>query len=175
MNAINIAEMLPADFDNKSKVWIYQSTRPFTEEQAREIDEQILQFTSQWQVHGKPAKGWGKLLFNRFVVMMADETFEAISGCSTDSMVRIVKSIERQYDCNLFDRLSITFLVKGKAEVLPMNQVQFALDKGYINADTLLFNNLVSTKREMQDQWLQPLSQSWMASKLNFNTANTSS
>lgn len=175
MNEINVAELLPADFDDRSRVWIYQSTRPFTEEQAREIDEQILQFTSQWQVHGKPAKGWGKLLFNRFVVMMADESFEAISGCSTDSMVRIIKSIERQYECNLFDRLSITFLVKGKPEVLPMNQVQFALDKGYISADTLLFNNLVGSKREMLEQWLQPLSKSWMANKLNFNTAHTPS
>lgn len=172
MNEINVAELLPADFDDRSRVWIYQSTRPFTDEQAREIDEQILQFTSQWQVHGKPAKGWGKLLFNRFVVMMADETYEAISGCSTDSMVRIIKSIERQYDCNLFDRLSITFLVKGKAEVLPMDQVQYALDNGYINAGTQLFNNLVGTKREMVTQWLQPLSLSWMAGKLNFNTAN---
>lgn len=175
MNEINVAELLPADFDDRSRVWIYQSTRPFTDEQAREIDEQILQFTSQWQVHGKPAKGWGKLLFNRFVVMMADETYEAISGCSTDSMVRIIKSIERQYDCNLFDRLSITFLVKGKAEVLPMNQVQYALDKGYINGGTHLFNNLVGTKGEMMAQWLQPLSLSWMAGKLNFNTANTPS
>ena len=175
MNEINVAELLPADFDDRSRVWIYQSTRPFTDEHAREIDEQILQFTSQWQVHGKPAKGWGKLLFNRFVVMMADETYEAISGCSTDSMVRIIKSIERQYDCNLFDRLSITFLVKGKAEVLPMNQVQYALDKGYINSGTHLFNNLVGTKGEMLAQWLQPLSRSWMAGKLNFNTANTPS
>lgn len=174
MNEIDIAALLPADFDERSRVWVYQSTRPFTDEQAREIDEQILQFAEQWQVHGKPVKGWGKLLFNRFVVMMADETFETISGCSTDSMVRVVKSIERQYECNLFDRLSITFLVKGKAEVLPMNQVQFALDKGYISPDTLLFNNLVGSKREIIAQWLQPLSQSWMASKLNFNTANTS-
>lgn len=175
MNEIAVAELLPAGFDDRSRVWVYQSTRPFTDEQAREIDEQILQFAEQWQVHGKPVKGWGKLLFNRFVVMMADETFEAISGCSTDSMVRVIKSIERQYDCNLFDRLSITFLVKDKAEVLPMGQVQYALDKGYINADTLLFNNLVATKKEMETQWLQPLSASWMAGKLNFNTTNTPS
>ena len=173
MNEINVAALLPADFDERSRVWVYQSTRPFTDEQAKEIDEQILQFTEQWQVHGKPAKGWGKLLFNRFVVMMADERVEPISGCSTDGMVRVIKSIERQYSCNLFDRLSITFLVKGQAEVLPMGQVQYALEKGYINADTLLFNNLVNSKQEMIDHWLQPLNQSWMANKLNFNIANT--
>lgn len=174
MNEINVAALLPADFDERSRVWIFQSTRPFTQAQEREIDEQLYQFTAQWQVHGKPAKGWGKLLFNRFVVIMADETVEPISGCSTDSMMRIIKSLERQYDCNLFDRLSITFLVKGQPEVLPMNQVQYALDKGYLQPDTLLFNNLVASKKEMEQQWLQPLAQSWMADRLNFNTEKAS-
>ncbi|RQO31769.1 hypothetical protein DBR32_07450 [Taibaiella sp. KBW10] len=169
MNQNDITSLLPAHFDDHSRVWIYQSSRPFNEQQEKEIDEQLLQFTSQWNAHGAPVKGWGKLLFGRFVVLMADETQEAVSGCSTDSSVRVIKSIEKQYDCNLFDRLSITFLVKGKAEVLPMNQVQYALDKGYIQADTLLFNNLVSTKKEMCSHWLQALNESWLAPRLNFS------
>lgn len=169
MNQNDIASLLPSNFDDFSRVWIYQSSRPFNEQQEKEIDEQLLQFTSQWNAHGAPVKGWGKLLFKRFVVLMADETQETVSGCSTDSSVRVIKSIERQYDCNLFDRLSITFLVKDKAEVLPMNQVQYALEKGYINADTLLFNNLVATKKDMISHWLQPLKESWLASRLDFS------
>lgn len=168
MNTFEIKQYIPAEFADHARVWVYQSTRPFNEQQVMEIDEQLHQFTSQWNAHGAPVKGWGKCLFGRFIVLMADETDVAVSGCSTDSSVRVIKSIEKQYDCNLFDRLSITFLVKEKAEVLPIGQVQYAIEKGYINENTLLFNNLVSNKQEILENWLLPLKDSWLAPRLTF-------
>lgn len=172
MNNYDLQALIPADFADESRVWIYQSSRPFNEQQEAEINEQLLHFYTQWQTHGTPVKGWAKLLFRRFIVIMADETQAGVSGCSTDSSVRVIKSIERQYDANLFDRLSITFLVKDQPEVLPMGQVQYAVDKGYINGDTLLFNNLVSTKADMLKNWLQPLQFSWMKSQIQLPINN---
>src|SRR5215217_1429448 len=113
INELN--QLIPADFAPGSRVWIYQSNRPFGEHEIKEIDEQLFQFYSQWQTHGDPVKGWAKVIFRQFIVVMADETGFGVSGCSTDSMVRVVKSIERQYSVNMFDRLVITFLIKDKA------------------------------------------------------------
>lgn len=161
-----IAEMIPEAFAPQSRVWVYQCSRPFVEKEEREIQEQLLQFYLQWHAHGAAVKGWAQLLFGRFIILIADETEVAVSGCSIDSSVKILKSIERQYEVKLFDRLSITFLVKDKPEVLPFNQVQYAIDKGYINGDTLLFNNVVTTKQELLDDWLQPLKESWMAGRV---------
>lgn len=168
ITASNTAALIPQDFSLNSKVWVYQSSRPFVEHEVLQIQEQLEQFYLQWNAHGTPVKGWAKLLFDRFIVLIADETEVKVSGCSIDSSVRIIKSIERQYEVTLFDRLSITFLVKDKAEVLPITQVQFAIDKGYINGDTLVFNNIVTTKQELLDNWLQPLKNSWLAQRLNF-------
>ncbi|OJU76430.1 MAG: hypothetical protein BGO09_16025 [Bacteroidetes bacterium 47-18] len=162
-----ISELIPADFAPESRVWVYQSSRPFVEKEQREVQEQLEQFYLQWQAHGAPVKGWAQLLFGRFVVMMADERDVQVSGCSIDSSVRILKSLEKQYDVQLFDRLSITFLVKDKPEVLPFSQVQYAIDKGYINGDTLLFNNVVTNRQELLESWLQPLKDSWLAGRVN--------
>lgn len=164
MNELN--HLIPADFAPESRVWIYQSSRPFGEQEALQIDEQLYQFYSQWQAHGAPVKGWGKLIFGQFIVMIADETGTNVSGCSTDGMVRIIKSIERQYSVNMFDRLVLTFLVKGKAEMLPLGQVQYAVDKGYIDGTTPLFNNTVATKKELLESWLVPVKDSWLAARL---------
>ncbi len=161
--------LVPQDFSDNARVWIYQSSRAFVEKEVNEIDEQLQQFYTQWQSHGAPVKGWAKLLFNQFIVIMADETDVMVGGCSTDSSVRVIKSIERQYDVNMFDRLMLTFLVKDKAEMLPLNQVQYALDKGYLTADTLLFNNLVATKHDLMHSWLVPVKNSWLASRFNIN------
>ena len=127
----------------------------------------MYQFYTQWQSHGAPVKGWAQLLFRQFIVVIADETEVMVGGCSTDSSVRVIKSIERQYDVNFFDRMMLTFLRKDKAEMLPFNQVQYALDKGFIDKETLVFNNIVLNKKELMEHWLVPLNKSWLASRVN--------
>ncbi len=167
METVELAGLIPAHFLDNSRVWIYQSSRAFIPKEEQEINEQLYQFYAQWQAHGAPVKGWAKLLFRQFVVIIADETDVEVSGCSTDSSVRVIKSLERQYDVNFFDRMMITFLVKNKAEMLPFNQVQYAIDKGFINKSTLVFNNIATTKKELLESWLVPLSESWLASRLS--------
>ena len=158
--------LLPQDFSDASKVWIYQSNRPFSEKEEREINEQLLQFYSQWLSHQQPVKGWAKLLFKQFIIIMADETLVTIGGCSTDGMQRMIKSLERQYSVTLFDRMTLTFLIKDKTEMLPFNQVQYAIEKGFINKDTLTFNNIATTKQELINNWIVPLSESWLAQRI---------
>ena len=163
-----LADLLPTGFPDSSRVWIYQSSRAFIEKEAAEVNEQLYQFYSQWQTHGAPVKGWAGLLFRQFIVVIADESDETVSGCSTDSSVRVIKSLERQYSVNFFDRMMITFLVKGNAEMLPFTQVQYAIEKGYINEETLLFNNIVTNKKELMEHWLVPLKNSWLAGRVTF-------
>lgn len=161
-----LINMLPADFADSARVWIYQSSRPFSEKEVLEINEQLYHFYSQWEAHGAPVKGWAKLLFDQFVVIMADETDVHVSGCSTDSSVRVIKSMERQYKVNFFDRMMLTFLIKDKAQMLPFDQVQYAIDKGFITKDTLLFNNIAANKKELLDTWLIPVKDSWVAERV---------
>ncbi|MBL7771303.1 MAG: hypothetical protein JNM95_00425 [Chitinophagaceae bacterium] len=159
---MNTSIQIPSDFSSDSRVWIFQSNRKFGEQEELEINEQLYNFYVQWQTHGKDIKGWAKLFYHQFVVVVADETFSGVSGCSTDSMMRVIKSFERQYQVDLFDRLTITFLLEDRVEPLPMNQVKYALEKGYIETDTPLFNNLVATKAEFEEGWLTPLNKSWL-------------
>ncbi len=160
-------KLIPSDFADNARVWVYQSSRAFIEKEAKEINEQLYQFYTQWQSHGAPVKGWAHLLFRQFIVVIADETEVMVGGCSTDSSVRVIKSIERQYDVNFFDRMMLTFLRKDKAEMLPFNQVQYALDKGFIDKETLVFNNIVLNRKELMEHWLVPLNKSWLASRVN--------
>jgi len=167
MSEFGLSGLLPADFADDSRVWIYQSNRPFSDQEEKEINEQLHHFYSQWLSHGKEVKGWARVIFKQFIVVMADERYSGVSGCSTDGMVRIIKSIERQYKVELFDRLSLTFLVKGAPQMLPLNQVQYALDNKFLTPETLLFDNTVSNKASLEQSWMTPLNKSWLASRLS--------
>jgi hypothetical protein len=159
--------LLPEDFSPESRVWIYQSSRLFSLSEALEIEERLAEFCASWLAHGSGVKGYGNLFFGRFLVLMADETQTAVSGCSTDSSVRFVKSLGEHYGVDFFNRQHLAFLVKDKVEVLPMNQLRYALENGFINGHTPYFNNLAATKGQLEKGWIIPVKNSWLAAKLS--------
>jgi hypothetical protein len=159
--------LLENNFHSDSRVWVYQSSRLFALSEALEIEILLKNFAAEWKSHGVPVKGAGYLFFGQFIVLMADETATGVSGCSTDSSVRLIKNIEQSFGVNMFDRLNLAFIIKDKVQLLPMTQLQYAYDNQFINADTLYFNNLVQTKEELEENWLIPLRQSWLAKRIS--------
>jgi hypothetical protein len=164
MNAHH-TELLPEDFAGSSRVWIYQSPRLFFLSEALAIEELLEAFVKDWQSHGTPVKGYANLFYGQFIVLMADETATGVSGCSTDSSVRLIKEIEQRFGINLFDRLMLAFRVKDKVQMVPLAQLPYALENGFVDEDTLYFNNTVQTKAELETKWLIPLKDSWLAGR----------
>src|SRR5687767_6756197 len=108
---LDYKHLLDAHFHPDSRVWIYQSNRVFTMSEALEIEEMLKEFTIQWKRHGTPVKGEAHRLFGQFIGVLADETATGMSGCSTDSSVRLIKDIEQRFGVNMFDRTSLAFVV----------------------------------------------------------------
>ena len=161
-------DLIPPDFNDNSRVWIYQCNRLFTLPEALEIEELLEEFTNTWLSHGTKVKGYANLFFGQFIIFMADETATGVSGCSTDSSVRLIKNIEQDHNVNLFERQTLAFVVKERIQLLPMNQVNYAIENNFITADTMYFNNTVQTKDELLNQWIIPVKESWLAKRFSF-------
>lgn len=159
-------QLLPSDFHPDSRVWIYQSDRIFTESEQIEIDELLQQFTNSWTSHGAKVKGFGKLIFNQFIVLMADETASGVSGCSTDSSVRIIKEIENRYKADLFNRQNLAFFAGENIIQIPLSKLNEAISNNLINHETYYFNNVVLSKKELEEKWIVPLKNSWLQHKV---------
>ena len=166
---LEYAYLLDGSFHPQSRVWIYQSRRLFSLSEAFDIEDLLKNFAEQWKSHGTPVKGAGYLFFGQFIILMADETATGVSGCSTDSSVRLIKDIEQQFSVNMFDRTMLAFVVKDKIQMLPLSQLQYAIDNGFITPDTLYFNNLVQTKEELETKWIVPVKDSWLAGRIKAN------
>lgn len=158
--------MLPAGFAGDSRVWIYQASRLFTMQEVLQVEVLLNDFTENWKSHGTPVKGYGNVLFGQFIVLMADENATGVSGCSTDSSVRLIKQVEEIFKVNMFDRQMLAFLVKEKIQLLPLAQIQYAVDNQFITADTVYFNNLVQTKDELEQNWMVPVKDSWLKNRI---------
>jgi hypothetical protein len=145
-----------------SKVWIYQSTRRFTQGEAETIREKVKQFVAQWNSHKVGVAGDGELLFDRFIVLMADELQVGVGGCSIDSSVHFIKSLGNEYRTNFFDRWLIAY--KKDDTVLACNREEFEklIEAGEIADDTIVFNTLLNTKKDFDGKWEVPYSESWL-------------
>lgn len=158
--------LLDGNFHPESRVWVYQSSRLFSMSEAFEVEDMLNRFTESWLSHGSPIKGAAYLFFGQFVILMADESATGVSGCSTDTSVRLIKDMEQRFGVSFFDRLSLAFVIKDKVELLPMSQLPYAVKNGFVNGDTLYFNNLVQTKEELGKNWIIPVKDSWLAKKV---------
>ena len=168
MMKIQFQDLIPKDFNDNSHVWIYQSSRVFTFPEAVRIEEQLKDFAANWKSHGTPVKGYGNLLFGQFVIFMADETASGVSGCSTDSSVRLIKNIEKDFEVDMFDRQMLAFVVDEKIQMIPLSQVNHLLEEGVLTANTLYFNNTILTKKELLKSWIIPVKKSWLAKRVPF-------
>jgi hypothetical protein len=159
----DISEHIPEDFSSGSRIWIYQASRTFFMSEALDMEPMLQAFVQSWNSHGSPVKGYANLFFGRFIIIMADESRVQVGGCSTDSSVRLVKAIESKYKVDMFDRQMLAFIVKDKIEVIPLSQLPYALERGFITEETIYFDNTVSNKEELLSRWITPLKQSWLS------------
>src|SRR6478735_8640123 len=158
--------LIPEDFNASSRVWIYQSSRLFMISEALEIEEMLNSFVESWNSHGAKVKGYANLLFGQFIILMADETATGVSGCSIDSSVRIIQQVEKQFGVEMFNWQDLAFIVKDKVQIVPRQQFSYALENNFITPDTLFFNNVVTTKKELEESWIIPIKDSWLKTKI---------
>jgi len=165
---INISDHIPQEFSDNSRVWIYQSSRIYSIAEAFEIEEMLKSFVESWQTHGKKVTGFANLFFGRFIVLMADETAATVSGCSTDSSVRLIKDIESKFAVSMFDRQLLAFLMpENKIEYVPLSQFVYAYNAQLIKPENIYFNNTVLNKTDFVQRWMIPVSESWLMGKVS--------
>lgn len=168
---LDYKHLLDNNFHPGSRVWIYQSSRLFALHEALEIEEMLNAFKAQWNSHGTPVKGAAYLFFGQFIVLVADETATGVSGCSTDTSVRLIKNIEQRFGVNMFDRTMLALVIKDRIQLLPLAQLQYAVENDFVEADTLYFNNLVQTKAELENKWIIPVKDSWLKNRVRLKQA----
>lgn len=150
-------------FPDESRVWIYQATKPFREEDIPHINEDIEEFCKQWTSHNRELRAIGGVMHDLFVVLVVDETMASTSGCSIDKSVAFVKNLEQKYHCTLLERSNIAWLdEKEQIHLIPLSDLKHALTEGLVNMNTRVFDNLVSNRKDYIQRWTVPLGESWM-------------
>lgn len=145
----------------ESKVWMYQSSRKFLDEEMADIEKDLIQFIENWSAHGTPLEASFSIKYNRFIIIAVNQEAHAASGCSIDASVGFIQNLEQKYEVDLLDKMNVAF--KQGEFITYKTLLEFkklAKDKS-VSENTIVFNNLINTIEELNDGWEIPASESW--------------
>lgn len=161
-----IHDLLPAspaftEMPPQTRIWIYQANREIPVEMYPVIKDVLKRFAESWTSHNKQLHAYADLLHNRFLILAVDESRAGASGCSIDTSVRFIRQLGEQLKVDFFDRLNLAWLENGEIKTASMEDFIQLFFEGKITTDTLVFDNLVNNKADLEKGWIKPLGKSW--------------
>jgi len=148
-------------FSENSRVWVYQSDKKLSDNETRQIQAQLDDFTTGWTAHNNQLKAKAEIRYNRFLILIVDESQAGASGCSIDKSVHFIKQIEQQFHINLLNRFNLAYREGSEVLSAPRHEFENMLKRGSINTNTIVFNNMVQNLKELQTKWEVPFKDSW--------------
>lgn len=150
-------DQLPED----ARLWIYQANRSFAQEELKEIESDLNEFLIQWTAHGADLKAAFDLKYKRFIIIGLDQQYNAASGCSIDASVRFIQELEKKYEVDLMDKMNVSYKQGEFVAYKPLIDFKKMVKEGAVSKNTIVFNNLVATKEEFDQNWEVRASESW--------------
>ena len=154
-----------------SRVWVYQANRVLNSSETEAIQQRLDSFTGQWLAHGNELLAKGEIRYNQFIILSVDEQQAGATGCSIDQSVKLMLELEREFNINLFDRFQLAYRDGEAIKTSNRQDFESLIRSGAINPDTIVFNNLVSTRKALETNWEIPMKDSWHANIFSFNEA----
>lgn len=145
-------------------MWIYQASRPLAEEELMGMLPSLAAFAEEWTSHGRQLAASAQFLHRQFLVIGLNEAAAGASGCSIDASVRFVQQLEQRLGVTLLEKSRMAFLADGELRLLTRRELRAAIAAGQVRADTLYFNNSLTTKGQLDECWPAPAGQTWLAS-----------
>jgi len=144
-----------------SRIWIYQCSRSFSQEELEEVQESLNTFIEQWTAHGSDLKAGYEIRYKRFIILALDQSKTLASGCSIDASVHFIQQLEKKYEVELLDKMNVSYKQGDFIAYKPLADFKKMAKQKAVSKNTIVFNNLVTNKGEYIEHWEVPASESW--------------
>lgn len=145
------------------RIWIYQANRTLNTEEAELLLQKMDKFTEQWTAHGKQLAAQALLRYNQFLIIRVNEGLVKATGCSIDKSTDTLKQVQQELGLDFFDRMQIAYRDDGEIKTVSRSEFEKLIEKGKVNENTIVFNNMVGNSQELETKWEGPFKNSWHA------------
>ena len=150
-------EALPED----AKVWIYPSNRKFYTEEIAEVEGKITQFVESWKSDDETFKASYRFLYNRFIILIADDITTPLLTADIDASVQFILQLQQDYKVELLDKMNVCFKQGEYVQYKELKDFKKLVKNKAVTAKTIIFDNLISTKEDLESFWEVAIEDSW--------------
>ena len=152
------------DFESlpeESRLWIYQASRSFTDDELSEIHLKITEFLTEWTAHGHNLQAGYKIVYKRFIIIALNQNLNKATGCSIDASVHFIQQLEHDYHLDLMDKMNVSYKQGEFIAYKSLTDFKQMAKQKAVSKNTIVFNNLVTNIAEFKENWEVPASESW--------------
>lgn len=149
-------DTLPED----ARVWVYPSSRKFYPQEIEGLNTKLIDFISNWKIEDESFKASFQILYDRFIVFFADENTQLINE-DIDAQASFVLQLQQDYEIELLDRMNACFKQGAFIQYKDLKEFKKLVKSKSVNDKTIVFNNLIETKDELENNWEVTITDSW--------------
>ncbi|WP_341221585.1 ABC transporter ATPase [Polaribacter atrinae] len=145
----------------EAKVWVYPSSRKFYPNEIEGIENKVKAFLESWKSDDENFKASYKLLYNRFIVFFAEYKDATLTNSDIDASVSFILGLQQEYEVELLDKMNACFKQGEYVQYKDLKDFKKLLKNKAVTAKSIIFDNLITTKVDFDNNWEIPLEESW--------------
>jgi hypothetical protein len=149
------------ELPEESKVWIYPSNRKFYPNEISEIEAKLKGFVENWKQKDDNFKASYRFLYNRFLIIVADDENATLTNTDIDLSVSFILELQKMYNVELLDRMNICFKQGDYIQYKELKDFKKLLKNRAVTGKTIIFDNLITSKTDLENHWEVPIEDSW--------------
>lgn len=150
------------DFESlkaNSKIYLYPSNKKFHPEMLASIETLVKEFIENWSTtHAIEVAH--KISYQRFIIIGIQEGTSP-SVAQLDELVSFIFKLQMEFDIELLDKLNVCFKQGQYTQYKDVKEFKKLIKSKSVTPKTIVFNNLINTKEELDHDWELPAADTW--------------
>lgn len=143
-----------------AKVWVFPSQKKIYPNEIGIIEKKITDFILDWEEKNAGLDVSFTIKYNRFIVIFADSE-ASISTHTTNQLISFVIGLQNEFETELMDKMNACFKQGEYVQYKDLKEFKKLIKNKGVNKNTIVFDNMISTKMEFDSFWEVPASESW--------------
>ena len=154
------------DFDkipNWSKLWVFPASRKFYPQEINEVKESIQSFLKNWNLDKEELKSAYQIKYNRFIIITIDDSEITLPIETHNALSDFIQSLEKKYTILLLDKINVCYKQGKFVQYKDLIAFKKMIKSKSISPKTTVFNNMITTKEELKNDWEINIMDSWLS------------
>ncbi len=147
---------------NWCKLWVFPSSRKFYPQEIDGLKERIEAFLTNWKNEEQSLISSYQLKYDRFIIISVNNSEISLSLKAHDTLTAFILELEKNYDIILLDKINVCYKQGEFVQYKDLKEFKKMMKNKGVSKKTIVFDNMITTKKELKNDWEINIMDSWL-------------